>query len=230
MGGRSLPALDSIGSIRGFLEGKDPGANSNSVLVAEAAPPAFNGAHEEALASEFTLSPEDAGSSGAKIGSRKKRPSSTRKPEPRVQVDEAATNKAIRILVSGDGEGMSFWKLGDDGELRAWLDVVNFAPYPIKIDRIIGEVLVRNTPIARLHHLKREDVQATSDSRIHVQSDLSPEQIKKIQFQLNQPGSTNAAGFRLTIYVELEHGSLELNRTLNSGNVRFVNFEALPRQ
>lgn len=229
MGGRPLPSLDALGSVRAFLDGKVLAANSNNLPIAEEAQAAFNGVNEEPSASEFTLSPEDAVSSETKIGTRKKRPNSTRKPDSRIPVDEVAANNAIRVLVSGDGEGISFWKLGDDGELRAWLDVVNFAPYPIKIDRIVGEVLVRNTPIARLHHLKRENVRATSDGRIYVQSDLSPEQVKKVQCQLIQPEPPDTAGFRLTIYVETEKGSLELSHILNSGNVRFVNFETSPR-
>lgn len=129
----------------------------------------------------------------------------------------------VRILISGDGDGMIFWKMNDAGELRAWLDVVNFTSDPVKIDRVIGDITVSSVTVAQLNHFKKQTVAAASADRVYVHAELSPQHIKAIEFQL-QHQSEPSAGLNLTVYLITEKGEQEFHPHLNTGNCRFKNF------
>lgn len=129
----------------------------------------------------------------------------------------------VRVLVSGDGEGMSFWKLDGAGELRSWLDVVNFTAAPVKIDRIIGDITVCNVTIGKLGSLERETIRPWTGARVYLHADLSAQAIKNIEFQL-QHTTEPTGGLILTVYAVVDGAEVELRPRLATGNVRFVNF------
>lgn len=140
-----------------------------------------------------------------------------------------ALRKVVRIRVSSDGEGIIVYKNGDDGEFRAYLDIVNFAPFPIEIERIVGEFVVRNSPVGKLQHLQRAKVGACDAASVYVHADLTAEQIKKIAFQLaHANGHVDGVGFRLLMYVEYNGRRVELMREVLTGNARFTNFSIKP--
>ena len=63
---------------------------------------------------------------------------------------DAEIRRRIRIGVCGSDEGMSFSKVGEQGRVRVWLDVVNFDPFSLTIDRITGNVTVAGCAVAEL--------------------------------------------------------------------------------
>jgi hypothetical protein len=129
----------------------------------------------------------------------------------------------VRILISGDGEGLSFWKLDGAGELRGWLDIVNFTNAAVKIDRIIGDISVSNTTVAPISFLKKATVAPNSASRIYVHAEFLPQHIKNIEFQM-QHNPEPGGGLNLTVYLATDTGEIELHPRLVTGNCRFVNF------
>lgn len=135
------------------------------------------------------------------------------------------TEKQVRFTISGSEEGMSFWKHDDAGELRAWLDVTNFTSSPIKVDRVVGDILVNNSVIGELHHLRIETISANSACIVLLKSALSAEQIKKIGFQKKQSSRpVTGVGLTLTVYAQISGKSVEIHKSLKTGNHQFVNF------
>lgn len=129
----------------------------------------------------------------------------------------------VRILISGDGEGLSFWKLDGSGELRGWLDVVNFTNAAVKIDRIIGDITVSNTTVAPINFFKKATVAPNSASKVYVHAEFLPQHIKNIEFQL-QHNPVPGGGLNLTVYLATDKGEIELRPQLVTANCRFVNF------
>lgn len=130
----------------------------------------------------------------------------------------------IRIQVTGEGEGMSFWKNGETGHLNVYLDVVNFTSAAVKIDRILGDVTLANSAVVQFSHFKKQTVAAVSAARVYVQAELSAEHLKKVDFHL-QKERQPAAGLNLTVYLVTEKGEIELHPRLSTGNCRFANFQ-----
>ncbi len=118
---------------------------------------------------------------------------------------------------------MSFWKLDGAGELRGWLDVVNFTGSAVKIDRIIGDITVCNSTVAQMSYFKKATVAPNSASNVFVHAEFSPQHIKNIEFQL-QHQQEPSGGLNLTVYLVTGRGEIELHPRLVTGNCRFVNF------
>jgi hypothetical protein len=131
--------------------------------------------------------------------------------------------KRIQIGVSGDGDGIGFWKSGPDSSVRIWLSVRNHCPFGIEIDRIIGKVVV-GVQICDLTHLKREKVAAHSEKQIFVECPLSSEALQKIDFQRKQQRDPEI-GLELTAYAGTPSLTVAVIRAPRTGNYRFFNFD-----
>lgn len=143
----------------------------------------------------------------------------------RRQYSDDIIKENIKIQISGEGEGLTFWKFEGDGEIRAWLYVVNFNPFPIQIDRIVGSANVSNSHVAEVSDLNRPQIEAGNAKQIYIKSRLQLEDIKRIAFQLSQAGEISGTGLQLTIWVDTMLGRVELRRQLTTTAYRFPNFQ-----
>jgi hypothetical protein len=143
----------------------------------------------------------------------------------RKQYPDEVVVKNVRVTVSGQGAGMEFWKYGENGGVvSAWLDVVNFNPFPIEIERIVGKATVRNSPVCEVTDLLRHKISANDCGSVRIESKLSVEEVKQIAFQLSQSGELSGVGLRLVVCIESALGRIELQPNLETGAHRFVNF------
>jgi hypothetical protein len=135
-----------------------------------------------------------------------------------------AIARRVRIWVRGEGDGMSFWKLGEHGKLEVWLDVVNLNPFPLTIDRITGHATVAGSAVASVQSVDQHEVAATATQDVHVSFPLAEADIQQIAFQLKQQTDA-AAGLNIRLYMLSEIRKLTLDRQLSTGNRRFLNFQ-----
>lgn len=132
----------------------------------------------------------------------------------------------IRICISGDRESLTVWKLGEAGELRVWLDVVNLTDAPIKLDRILGELCLANATIASFTHHRKATIGANEYDAHFISAKLSPEEIRAVEAVLRQNKQPDA-GLNLTVYVQTKGDEIELFPRLALPTRHFVNFAAL---
>lgn len=138
---------------------------------------------------------------------------------------EQEIDRRVRVRVSSDGEGMSFWKMSDHGSLSIWLDFVNLNPFPLKIECITGHATVAGSAVAEIKIVDRHNIPALAWHAIHLETVLTEAQIERIKSQLSQRMDV-LAGLNLRIYAKNDVRELTLVRNTESGNRRFVNFNS----
>jgi hypothetical protein len=135
--------------------------------------------------------------------------------------------KRLRITVSGEGDGMSFWKFNNQGKLNVRLEFVNFNPFSLVVDRITGNANVGGSPVASLGIMDRYEIAATSHRIVPIEVGLNAAQVEQIEFQLRQRADA-PGGMDLKVYLETPVRSAMLQRQLATGNCRFLNFQVAP--
>lgn len=142
---------------------------------------------------------------------------------------EEEISKRIRVQVSSDRDGMTFWKSGDQSQVSVWLDIVNHNPFPITLDRIAGDITVNGASVVPIRTLDRRVIPAHSNENVHFSEAANSEQVRLIEFQLLQREDV-PAGLNIRIYFQSEVRDLMVGRPITTGNCVFHNFSRRKRQ
>lgn len=140
---------------------------------------------------------------------------------------EDPSRRKFHVQVSGEGlDGMGFSRFAEGGgELRAYLDFANFTAKPVRVEHIVGSIVVENMVVAKLQQLRPQNISAYARENIYVECELSAEAVRRIDAHLTQlKGAVRLTGLQLTISVETGGKKEDLQRNLTTGSFRFVGF------
>lgn len=130
----------------------------------------------------------------------------------------------IRVQVSGGESGMKFYWSAEASSASIWLYIVNLNPFPLTIDRMIGELTVANSTIAPVQDMKRKRIQETSDDSIWIEITITDQQARRANFQKKHD---KRSGVNLTLYVTTPFGEIEHPVRLTTSNNEYANFHLL---
>jgi hypothetical protein len=132
----------------------------------------------------------------------------------------------ILIEFSSSGEGLSFYKSEQYSSIRGWLIVTNLSPFPIEIDRILGEIFVGGR-VADVAFLQRTRVKPSSTTKLLFEIELTANQVKRIEWNISpqcQPVAPEI-GFEIKhAYLITKVTDVVLFRRVATGNYSFANF------
>lgn len=131
---------------------------------------------------------------------------------------------AVRLRISGGEHGMRFYRAEEASTVSVSLHVINFTPFPITVDRIVGDIGVANGSVAPFNHMRRVKVAKLSDEISYFEVPLSQQQIRRT-YQLYKQGRTGSVN--AILYLTTEFGEVEIRVYLKTGNTEFVNFHLL---
>jgi hypothetical protein len=136
----------------------------------------------------------------------------------------ARISSRIRMQVNGGESGIRFYWSAEASTASVSLYIVNLNPFPIVIDRIVGDLIVANSAVAPVSYLNRKNVDRVVDDGIFFEVPISEQQSRRIG-SLRKHSSH--AGVNLTLYITTPIREVEHRVHLKTSNTEFTNYHLL---
>ena len=130
----------------------------------------------------------------------------------------------IRVQVNGGESGMRFYWSAEAGNASISLYIVNLNPFPLTIDRMVGDLTVANASVAPVYYMKRKQIPETSDDGVGIEVHITEQQAKWINTLRKRD---QRSGITLTLYVTTSFGEIEHQVRLTTSNNEYTNFHLL---
>jgi len=127
---------------------------------------------------------------------------------------------AVRIKTTISSEGQGIWvDAGEIPNFHAWLEVTNFSPFQVEVERLHGE-LYYGTRICSYIWLERIEVPTASEKRIRIEGTLTDSQA----LYLRRNFGKNKTKLLINGYLQCRvRGFHIFGRTIESSNAEIVN-------
>jgi hypothetical protein len=124
----------------------------------------------------------------------------------------------LKLRVGSEGDGITV-QGGELPYIRVWLQATNLSPFTVEIDRVIAQVQLRGGVIGEFVHLHKHELKPSSEELFLLEGALSSLQLAYLS---RQQGGSEAVLY-LTAFVNCKVHNLQLKRTVQTGNVRYLN-------